>query len=54
MERRTFVIGAVAGGIGLVEYAFVNGWMSKLSARPGLSVKAFEQHGQQAMQISVV
>ena len=53
MERRTFVIGAVAGGIGLVEYAFVNGWMNKLSARPGLSVKAFEQYGQQAALVAI-
>ena len=35
MERRTFVIGAVAGGIGLVEYAFVSGWMNKLKEPRG-------------------
>lgn len=54
MERRVFIIGAVAGAIGLVEYALVSGWMNKLSARPGLSVKAFEQYGQQALKVIVV
>ncbi len=54
MERRVFIIGAVGGAIGLVEYAFVNGWMNKMSARHRLSVKGFEQYGQQALKVTVV
>ncbi len=48
IERRVFVIGAVAGGIGLVEYALVTGWMNKLTEPRGFSVKAFENYGEQA------
>ncbi len=53
MERRTFVIGAVAGGIGLVEYAFVNGWMNKLTEPRGFSVKAYEQYGERAALVAI-
>ena len=53
MERRTFIIGAVAGGVGLVEYAFVNGWMNKLTEPRGFSVKAYEQHGERAALVAI-
>jgi DMSO/TMAO reductase YedYZ molybdopterin-dependent catalytic subunit len=53
MERRIFIIGAVAGGVGLVEYAFVNGWMNKLSEPRGFSVKAFEPFGEQAALVAI-
>jgi len=53
MERRTFVIGAVAGGVGLVEYAFVNGWMNKLREPRGFSVKAYEKFGEQAALVAI-
>jgi DMSO/TMAO reductase YedYZ molybdopterin-dependent catalytic subunit len=53
MERRTFIIGGVAGSIGLVEYLFVNNWMNELSARPGLSVKAFAGYGERAALMAI-
>src|SRR5579871_575592 len=49
MERRTFIIGAAAGGIGLFQYAFFTGWMNQLRAtRPRLRVKDYLQHGERA------
>jgi len=53
MERRTFIIGAVAGGIGLVEYGFVNGWMNKLREPRGFSVRGYEQFGEQAALVAI-
>ena len=53
MERRTFVIGAVAGGIGLVEYSLVTGWINKLSAPRGFSVKHFENYGERAALLAI-
>jgi DMSO/TMAO reductase YedYZ molybdopterin-dependent catalytic subunit len=49
MERRHFLIGAAAGGIGLFQYAFFTGWMNQLRAtRPRLRVKDYLQHGENA------
>jgi DMSO/TMAO reductase YedYZ molybdopterin-dependent catalytic subunit len=49
VERRHFLIGAVAGGIGLFQYAFFTGWMKQLKAtRPRLKVKNYLQFGEQA------
>ncbi len=48
MERRKFIIGAVAGGIGLVEYACATRFMNSLRDPRGLSVKAWEQYGERA------
>jgi DMSO/TMAO reductase YedYZ molybdopterin-dependent catalytic subunit len=49
MERRHFLIGAVAGGIGLFQYAFFTGWMRQLKAtRPRMRVKDYLQFGEQA------
>jgi hypothetical protein len=42
MERRTFIIGVVAGGIGLLEYGFVSRYMNSLHAPPRAWVKAYE------------
>jgi DMSO/TMAO reductase YedYZ molybdopterin-dependent catalytic subunit len=53
MERRTFIIAAVAGGIGLVEYTFVSGWMNKLTAPRGFSVKDYESFGEKAALVAI-
>ncbi len=53
MERRTFIIGAVAGGIGFVEYAFVAGYMDSSSSPRGFSVKAFENLGARAALVAI-
>jgi hypothetical protein len=53
IERRVFVIGAVAGGIGLVEYAVVNGWINSLTAPRDFSVKAFESYGERAALVAI-
>ncbi len=53
MERRTFIIGAVAGGIGLAEYTFVSRYMNGLRAPRGLSVKAYEQYGARAALVAI-
>jgi DMSO/TMAO reductase YedYZ molybdopterin-dependent catalytic subunit len=53
MERRTLIIGAVAGGIGLIEYAFTNRWMDGMRDPAGLSVKAFEQYGSRAALMAI-
>jgi DMSO/TMAO reductase YedYZ molybdopterin-dependent catalytic subunit len=49
MERRHFIIGAVAGGIGLFQYAFFTGWMKQLQqTRPRLRVKDYLRFGENA------
>jgi DMSO/TMAO reductase YedYZ molybdopterin-dependent catalytic subunit len=49
MERRHFIIGAVAGGIGLFQYAFFTGWMKQLQqTRPRLRVKDYLHFGENA------
>ncbi|SRR5579871_6916988 len=49
MERRHFIIGAVAGGIGLFQYAFFTGWMKQLSqTRPRLRVRDYLSLGENA------
>lgn len=53
MERRTLIIGAVAGGIGLVEYALTSGWMNGMHDRAGFSVKAYENFGSQAALMAI-
>lgn len=53
MERRTFIIGAVAGGIGLAEYAFVSRYMNSLRAPRGFSVKAYEHYGERAAILAI-
>jgi DMSO/TMAO reductase YedYZ molybdopterin-dependent catalytic subunit len=53
MERRTLIIGAVAGGIGLLEYAFTNRWMDGMRDPAGLSVKAYEQYGSRAALMAI-
>ena len=32
MERRTFIIGGVAGGVGLAQYIFVSRYMNSMRA----------------------
>src|ERR1051326_3340972 len=53
MERRTLIIGAVAGGIGLVEYAFTSRWMNGMRDPAALSVKAYERFGPQAALMAI-
>lgn len=53
IERRTFVIGAIAGGIGLVEYGVVTGWMKNLTAPRGFSVKDYDRYGEQAALLAI-
>ncbi len=53
MERRTFIIGAVAGGIGLVEYTCVSRYMNSMHEAPGLSVKAYEKYWQKAALVAI-
>jgi DMSO/TMAO reductase YedYZ molybdopterin-dependent catalytic subunit len=53
MERRTFIIAAVAGGVGLVEYGYLTRWMNGLRDPGGFSVKAYEQFGEQAGLVAI-
>ncbi len=53
MERRTFIIGAVAGGIGLVEYGFVTRYMNSLRAPRRFSVKDHGRMGEQAALVAI-
>ncbi len=49
IERRHFLIGAAAGGIGLFQYAFFTGWMRQLkSTRPRMRVKDYLGQGENA------
>src|SRR6266536_4626471 len=53
MERRRFIIGAAAGGVGLLEYTCVTRWMNGLRDPHNLSVKAFEQFGEKAALMAI-
>ena len=53
MQRRTFIIGAVAGGIGLVEYTFVTRYMNSMRAPRRFSVKGYAQMGEQAALVAI-
>ena len=53
MERRKFIIGAVAGGIGLLEYGFVTRYMNSLRAPQDVSVKAYEKYGARAALVAI-
>jgi DMSO/TMAO reductase YedYZ molybdopterin-dependent catalytic subunit len=53
MERRTFIIGAVAGGIGLAEYIYVSGLMNHLRDTGALSVKSYEKFGDQTALLAI-
>ena len=49
MQRRTFIIAAVAGGVGLLEYTYVSGWMNNLrDTRPRMRVRDYLGHGEKA------
>ncbi len=48
MQRRTFMIAAVAGGMGVVEYGLINGWMAGMRYPGGISVKPYEKYGAKA------
>lgn len=53
MERRKFIIGAVAGGIGLLEYGVVSRWMNGMRSGGGLSVKPYERLGERAALVAI-
>lgn len=53
MERRTFIIVAVAGGVGLAEYSFVSRYMNGLRAPRGFSVKPYEKYAAQAALVAI-
>lgn len=53
MERRKFIIGSIAGGVGLLEYTCVTRWMNGLRDPHNLSVKAFEQYGERAALVAI-
>ena len=53
MERRTLIIGAIAGGIGLLEYTTVTRWMDGMRDPQGLSVKAYEKYGRLAALMAI-
>lgn len=53
MERRTFIIGAIAGGIGLAEYSTVTSWMNHLQDPKDLSVKVYEKYGERAALVAI-
>ena len=49
MQRRTFIIAAVAGGVGLLEYSYFSGWMNNLrDTRPRMRVRDYLGHGENA------
>jgi len=51
MERRTFIIAAVAGGVGLAEYAWVSALMNALRNAGHFSAKPYETYGESAAQL---
>jgi len=53
MERRVFIIAAVAGGIGLAEYAAINGWMNGMRRSTAPSVKDYEKYGERAALLAI-
>ena len=53
MERRTLIIGAVAGGIGLLEYSLTSRWMNGMRDPAGLSVKSYKRFGSQAALMAI-
>jgi DMSO/TMAO reductase YedYZ molybdopterin-dependent catalytic subunit len=53
MERRTFIIGAVAGGIGLVEYGVVTRYMDSMRAPRRFSTKGYSQMGERAALVAI-
>jgi len=49
MQRRSFVIAAVAGGVGLLEYTDFSGWMNNLrDTRPRMRVRDYLKYGENA------
>ncbi len=53
MERRTFIIGAVAGGIGLAEYLYVSNYMNSMLDPHALSVAGYQRYGAQAALVAI-
>ncbi len=53
MERRTFIIAAVAGGVGLAEYTWVSGLMNALRNPGHFSAKPYETYGEQAALVAI-
>jgi Oxidoreductase molybdopterin binding domain/Bacterial Ig domain len=53
MERRTFIIAAVAGGVGLFEYGFVSRYMDAVRTPHGFSVNPYEKFGEKAALVAI-
>ncbi|MCZ6515298.1 MAG: molybdopterin-dependent oxidoreductase [Acidobacteria bacterium] len=53
MERRTFIIGGVAGSLGLLQYVIASRYMHSLRAPPALSVRTYTKFGPQAAVVAV-
>jgi Oxidoreductase molybdopterin binding domain len=53
MERRVFIIGAVAGGIGLAEYGCISRWMESLHHSTAPLVKDYEKYGEKAALLAI-
>src|ERR1019366_3402359 len=53
MERRTLIIGAVAGSIGLLEYILTSRYMNNLRAPRATSVKDFAPLGDRAALMAI-
>jgi len=53
MERRHFIIGAVAGGIGLVEYGLVSRYLNGLRMPRRPSVRMYERSGERAALVAI-
>ena len=53
MQRRTFVIGAIAGGVGLVQYVLVSRYMNRLREPRGFSVREYLGFGEKAALVAI-
>jgi DMSO/TMAO reductase YedYZ molybdopterin-dependent catalytic subunit len=53
MERRIFIIAAVAGGIGLAEYGYISRWMNSLHRSSAPDVRGYEQYGERAALLAI-
>jgi DMSO/TMAO reductase YedYZ molybdopterin-dependent catalytic subunit len=53
MERRAFIISAVAGGVGLLEYASISHWMNNMGRSSAPPVEDYEKYGERAAVMAI-
>lgn len=53
MERRVFIIGAVAGGVGLLEFASIRHWMEGMGRSSAPSVEEYAKYGPRAALLAI-